>query len=502
MAALDQTVILTAIPEMLRDVNVSLTQLDQASWIVTGYLLGYVSVLPLMGRLSDVYGRRPVYLASLGVFAVGSVACALARSLGWLVAARVCQAIGGGALLPVTFALVADQLPQAKRPFWLGAIGAAAEAGGVLGPLYGAAIVQHLGWRWIFWLNVPLAVALCSPLARWRERARSAAVPAAPGSHAPNLSRFGGRGSSPSIDWPGAALFAASLTALTIGLSGSSDPTTSASPIQLSRAIPLIAVALILGVVFVFRQRRAPTPLVPLALFRSRGFAAANGVNALVGVALIAAMVDVPLFAAVVLGRSPIDAGLALLRLTALIPVGAVAGGWLAARLRWEAVSTAGLLLAAGGFFLMSRWTLAVSDAAMTPGLMLAGLGFGLVIAPVTSAVLAAVGERDRALSTALLTVMRMAGMTVGLAALTSVAFYRFNQLARGLALPLPLPGEAPGALNQRFAAYQSALTNAALDVFTSIFLIAAVICLANCFVSVCLTLVLWAAKKQPNGNA
>jgi len=498
LAALDQTVILTAIPEMLRDVNVSLTQLDQASWIVTGYLLGYVSVLPLMGRLSDVYGRRSVYLASLGVFAAGSVACALARSLGWLVAARVCQAIGGGALLPVTFALVADHLPVTKRAVWLGAIGAAAEAGGVLGPLYGAAIVQHLGWRWIFWLNVPLAVALCSPLARWRERARvRVVVPAAPGSITPTLSRFGGRGSSPSVDWPGGILFAAGLTALTIGLSGSSDPTSSASPIQLGRAVPLTAVALIIGAIFIRRQQRAPEPLVPLALFRSRSFAAANGVNALVGVALIAGMVDVPLFAATVLGRSPIAAGLALLRLTALIPVGAVVGGWLVARLRWDAVSAAGLLLASGGFFLMSRWTLAVSDAAMTPGLVLAGLGFGLVVAPVTTAVLAAVGEKDRALSTALLTVMRMAGMTLGLAALTSVAFYRFNQLVQGLTLPLPLPGEPSEALTQRFAAYQAAITHAALDVFTSIFLIAAGICVVNCLVSVCLPLVLWSAKKR-----
>ena len=495
---MDQTVILTAIPEMLRDTGVGLTQLDQASWIVTGYLLGYVAVLPLMGRLSDVHGRRAVYLASLGVFAVGSVACALARSLGWLVAARVCQAMGGGALLPVSFSLVADHVPRAKRPLWLGAIGAAAEAGGVLGPLYGAAIVQHLGWRWIFWLNVPLVLAiaalLCSPLPRVRVVAN-----AGRSSLTPTLSRRDGRGSSSSIDWAGGVLFAASLTALTIGLSGSGDPTSSASPIELSRAVPLTALALALGALFVWRQSRASLPLVPLELFRNRAFAAANGVNALVGVALIAAMVDVPLFAATVLGRSPIDAGLALLRLTALIPVGAVAGGWLAARLRWEAVSAAGLLLASSGFFLMSRWTLDVSDAAMTPGLVLAGLGFGLVIAPVTSAVLNAAGEQDRALATALLTVMRMGGMTIGLAALTSAAFYHFNQLVQGLALPLPRTGEAPEILTQRFAAYQAAITNAALNVFTSIFLIAGAICLVNCLLSVCLPLVLWLARKQPS---
>lgn len=449
---------------MLQDVHVALTQLDAASWIVTGYLLGYVFVLPLMGRMSDVHGRRAVFLWSLAIFAAGSVACAAARSLWWLVAARVCQAAGGGALLPVTFALVGDRLPVSRRPFWLGAVGAAAEAGGVLGPLYGAAIVQRLGWRWIFWINVPLAAVIgflvvwtLTPTLSQREREKDA------------------------IDYAGALLFGAALAALTVGLSGSSDPTRSESPIQLQRAIPLAALAAVLAVAFVLRERRARAPLVPLDLFRRRPFAAANAVNFLIGVALIAAMVDVPLFAAAVLGRQPIDAGLALLRLTVCIPLGALAGGWLAARLPWPPVALAGLVLSAAGFALMSRWTIEVSDAGMTPGLVFAGLGFGLVIAPVTSAVLDAAGARDRALSTALLTVMRMAGMTIGLAGLTSFAFYRFNQLAGSLALPLSVAGEAADVFQQRLAAYEAGLSQAALAVFTAVFLIAGGICVVNC---------------------
>ncbi|HLG69431.1 MAG TPA: MFS transporter [Chloroflexota bacterium] len=462
LAAIDQTVVLTAIPEMLQDVRVGLTQLDQASWIVTGYLLGYVSVLPLMGRLSDVYGRRSVFVAALAVFAAGSCACALATSLWWLVAARVCQAIGGGALLPVTFAFLADRVPAPKLPFWLGAAGAAAEAGGVLGPLYGAAIVEHLGWRWIFWINLPLALLIGMAFAR------------------STVSPFAlGVTTRRAVDYAGAALFALALAALTVGLSGSSDPTRSASPIELRRAIPLTAIALLALAAFIWRERRAVEPLLPLSLFRVRAFWAANAANALVGVALIAAMVDVPLFAATVLGRAPIDAGLALLRLTVCIPIGALAGGWLAGRLRWDIVALAGLLLAAAGFFLMHGWTLDVSDAGMTPGLVVAGLGFGLVIAPITSAVLSGAGAADRALSTALVTALRMTGMTVGLAALTSVAFFRFNQLVRGLALPLPSAGQSAAEAAQRLAAYEAGITRAGLEVFTEVFLIAGAVCLA-----------------------
>ncbi|MDE3077317.1 MAG: MFS transporter, partial [Chloroflexota bacterium] len=449
---------------MLTDVHVSLAHLDDASWIVTGYLIGYVAALPLMGRVSDVHGRRPVYLLALLVFAFGSLLCATARSLPWLVAARVVQAIGGGATLPVTLALVGDLVPSNRRALPLGIIGAAAEAGGVVGPVYGAGIVQAWGWRWIFLINLPLAGLIAAFV--WRAMPASgqpvdAGEPAA----------YGRPGKA--VDYLGAALFACSITALTVGLSGAGNPLTSRSPIELKRAVPLTLLALLAGVAFVWRQARAASPLLPLGMLRHRFSAAANTVNFFIGVALIAAMVDVPLFAATVLGRSPLTSGLALLRLTVCIPVGAIAGGWLVHRLGVRVTGVSGLVAAAAGFLLMSGWSLHVTDPAMTPGLVLAGIGFGLVIAPVIFAALEPVEERDRGLASALVMVMRMVGMTVGLAALTSVAFFRFNQLVSNVQLPFQRSGETAAAYAQRFQAYEEAIAQAGQAVFSGVFSIA-----------------------------
>ncbi|MBV9120816.1 MAG: MFS transporter, partial [Chloroflexi bacterium] len=337
------------------------------------------------------------------------------------------------------------------------------EAGGVLGPLYGAAFVQQWGWRWIFWANLPLtaaitlAIVLTVPRKVHRERGL----------------RY--------VDIPGAVALACVLAALTIALSGSSDPLRAASPVDLRRALPFGFLACVATVCFVVRERTAGRPLLPRQLATSAVFWTAGGVNFLVGAGLIAAMVDIPLFAATVLGRPPLAAGLALLRLTASIPFAAVAGGWLAQRTGPRFVAIAGLLLTAGGFWLMSRWSLTVTDGQMTPSLILTGLGFGLVIAPVTSVAVSATGTDQRATATSLVTVLRMAGMTVGLAALTSLAFFRFQILVAGLRLPLPSAGEPTTAFDARVAAYQAGISNAALNVFTGVFLLAAVICLAAC---------------------
>ncbi len=181
VTAMDQTVVVTALPPMITDLNIGPMKLDHAAWIVSAYLLGFIIAMPLMGRVSDIFGRRRIFLLCLSIFAVGSVLCGLAPIFGqiidvsflgnfgidtsspgliFLIAARFFQAIGGGAIVPVAMAIAGDFYGEARRGLALGVIGAVTEAGGVIGPLYGAVIVQQFGWQYIFYFNVPLVIML------------------------------------------------------------------------------------------------------------------------------------------------------------------------------------------------------------------------------------------------------------------------------------------------------------------------------------------------------
>src|SRR5438094_4549672 len=365
LGGLDQTVVVTALPAMIQDLEVPFTRLDQAAWIVSAYLIGYTLALPLVGRVADRYGHLPVYVACLALFALTSLACGLAGSLDGLVLARGLQALGGGAMLPVALGLLGSRESALKQIARFGLLLGLAEAGGVVGPLYGALILNWLPWRWIFYLNLPLVAALLAPLAlAWRAAERH-----------DWLEREG------RIDYPGAALAALGLGLLAFALSGEA----------LSTALSVQQAALLLGALLVLAgfalwQMRAPEPLLDLRLLRRRPFAAANAANFFVGAALITAMVDVPLWLATVQGGSGVAGGLLLLRLTAFIPPGAWLGGVLAHRVGVAAVGVAGAAVAALGLWQVALWTAEVGAARQTLDLALAGLGFGLVIAPITAA--------------------------------------------------------------------------------------------------------------------
>jgi MFS family permease len=423
VAALDAYVVVTLLPAMTGDVGVSIDQLDKAAPIVTGFLAGYVIAMPLLGAYSDVRGRGPVYAACMAAFAAGSVITATAGTwsfagLPWLVAGRFVQGLGGGGLVPLSLALAADMYRERARTVALGSMAALQEAGSVFGPLYGATLASAAaalgGWRFVFWLNVPLAVICGAGLLAASRPAKS--QPA---------------GVSSSIDWAGAALLGIGLGVLVLALYPD-DPEHRAVNAYF---VPAFAAALACLAAYGWRQLRRLEPLIPRELLRSRLFAGASLANLLVGAALMVALVDVPILGRLVFSLDQLGSGLLLTQFLVGVPAGAVAGGILAGRIGARLTATIGVVVSAAAFLQMSGWT--ADELALRLGplrqadvaLAACGLGFGLVIAPVTAAVLALTRQESHGLATSLVVLARTMGMLVGLSALTAFGLHRFHQI-------------------------------------------------------------------------
>ena len=468
-ASLDQTVVVTALPALMLDLEISIARIDEAAWVITGYLLGFTAAVPLSGRAGDVYGHRGVYQVGLVVIAVASVVVAMSSGLGWIVGARMAQAVGGGALVASAIALASRRASGPRRAVVLGVVGASAELGSVLGPLYGGAIIELAGWRWIFWLNIPQSALLLAGLAFVREAARPAVR----------------------LDLGGGLLLGAVLALTTFALTqreifqgASLEP----------YAVLGAAVALV-GVLAVV-ESRAKEPLLSRALFATRRFLAAFSTQLLVGAGLVVALVTVPLMSDTVLGQTPLGGAMRLLRFTGAMPFGAVAGGYMARRLGVRAPTLLGLALAAAGFALMSGWDESIRDPALTVHLAVGGLGFGLVIAPVLTAAVDAGGDEYQGTAAALITVSRMLGMTLGLAALSGWGIGYFELLTADLTLPIPGIEPPPGAEVLTTAEYQRGVTDASVSVFSRFFLVGAVVSLAAVLPAVWMT-----ARGGPEGK-
>jgi MFS family permease len=440
-AADDQTSVVAILPDMVSDVGLPQDQFYRAAWIVNGYILGYVVAMPLMGRVADRYGHGRIFAGALLLFCAGSAWVALAHGLTMVSIARGVQAIGGGGVVPVSMAIVSANASNSRRILGLGAIAAASEAGGLFGPLWGGGIAELMGWRGVFWINLPLCLPVAFAVLRFA------------GPPQPN----GRQG----LDLPGAAFLGGSLVCLTVALTD--------DPIQ-ERAtavtLLLFAAAAVLFAAFIWREVLARSPLVNLALFRVPRLAAAFLANGLTGGTLIVAMVAVPLFTNVLLGGDALEGGLNLMRLTVALPVGALAGGWLASRYGLSAGAAAGLVLAGGGFLGMAAWNEDPSTVELTIPLLVAGLGFGLVIAPINAAVMNEAPEDERATLASLLTVVRLVGALVGVALLTTRGLGNFYAQA-GL-IPLDDPQ------------FESQLRGLQVGSFSDTFIVTAAVCFAT----------------------
>jgi MFS family permease len=414
LASLDAYVVVTALVPMLKSVNIAANRLEQATPIITGFLLGYLAVMPVAGGLSDRFGRLRLFAVCLVLFALGSLLTASASTLGQLVTGRVLQGAGGGALVPAVLALAADLYPAGDRSPVLGAISA----------LWGGVITaSSFGWTWIFWLNLPAAALLLWAL--WPEV------------------RVGGEAArSARVDWLGALLATAGLALLTLALYAANPER---SPVG-EGVVWQAPLALLCFIAFVWHERRTAHPLIDVRRFRDSSFTGAALTNALAGAGLMVALVYIPVLANAVFSMNASNAALLLFRLMLGIPLGALLGGWLAQRLRsYRAVAAVGMLAAAAGFLMLSQWNegslgprflgspFRVADAQ----LFLTGLGLGLEIAPVSAALLDAVGEAERGAGAAFLIIMRLIGMLVGFSLVAGFGLWQFHRATAHLLPPV-----------------------------------------------------------------
>ncbi|PXY19772.1 MFS transporter [Prauserella coralliicola] len=466
LGALDTYVVIGLLRQIIEDLQIPVNRLEQVTPIVTGYLLGYVAAMPLLGQASDRFGRKTLLQACLAGFLVGSVLTAVAGSVPLLVVGRVVLGIAGGALLPVTMALAADLWSERRRATVLGAVGGAQELGSVLGPVYGIALAALAGWRSVFWVNVPLALL-----------AMVAVYFSVPGNRPAERAK---------VDLVGGGLLAIALGLLVVGLYNP-NPREQVLP---SWGLPLLIVAAVVFVLFLLWESRAKTRLLDPTHVRMRPFLAALGTSIAAGAALMVTLVDVDLFSQTLLGRDDQGSVELLLRFLVALPVGAIAGGFVASRAGERSVAFVGMLVAGAGFLLMSGWT---ADVLSTPhelgpltlprldtDLVIVGLGLGLVIAPLSSAVLRAAPPEQHGVASAGVVVARMTGMLVGIAALSAWGLHRFHSMTASLDVPIRVLYPSDAAYETALGDYVGAVKNALLTQYTEIFLITSVVCAAG----------------------
>ena len=533
-AAADTYVVVLSLPDMMTSAGLSIEELQRAAPIISGFLLGYVAMLPLIGRIADLRGRLPVLVVSLLVFGFGSLVTAAAYDLPSLVVGRFLQGVGGGGLVPVTLALVADIYPAERRGVPLGVVGAVQELGSVLGPLYGAVVLVFGDWRDIFWINLAVGLVLAAGISALRSPQVDEAVRTSSRSRRLDLVGltllalwltvlllvmrqpdalvtsvdWGGPfvpfGDGTSVWWSPIGLTATGLGValalwlalgpkpffdvrdwwgtvrqadlvgallLAVALGGVIVAFATADPqVQVfSPAGPwALAVSATAAALFVVHHRRARSPLIPRGSFAERPAWGALLVSFFVGSALIAALVDIPIFARIsIYGESQIKAALVLVELLVALPVGAVVGGYLTRVLASGAVAAIGMAGAAVGFWAMSRWDADQLHHHVSSGAVLAltGLGFGLALAPVNAALLACTDAAVHGVTSALLVVSRMVGMLVGISALTTIGLRRYYAVSEDF----PSPSEVCGG-KTRCDAYSDLLEGAGVSQLHAIF--------------------------------
>ncbi|WP_409472404.1 MDR family MFS transporter [Streptomyces sp. HC307] len=449
LAALDQTIVSTALPTIVSDLG----GLEHLSWVVTAYLLASTAATPLWGKLGDQYGRKRLFQTAIVIFLVGSALCGMAQNMPQLIAFRGLQGLGGGGLLVLSMAMVGDLVPPRDRGRYQGLFGAVFGTSSVLGPLLGGLFTEHLSWRWVFYINLPVGVVALVVIATVLHLPRTATR------HV--------------IDYLGTFLIAAVATCLVLVASLGGTTWAWGSP----QIVGLAVLAVLLAVAFVLVERRAAEPVLPLKLFRIRTFTLTAAISFIIGFAMFGALTYLPTFLQVVHGITPTWSGVHMLPMVLGLLLASTTSGQIVSRTgRWKVFPILGTGVTTLGLLLLKELDEHSSDAVISGSLFVFGLGLGLVMQVLVLIVQNAVSYQDLGVATSGATFFRSIGAAFGVAIFGTLFAGRLDDALasafRGVQLPpgvsidsleadprgiadLP-PGLRPPALH----AYSSSITD------------------------------------------
>ncbi|MER6623729.1 MULTISPECIES: MDR family MFS transporter [unclassified Streptomyces] len=445
LAALDQTIVATALPTIVSELG----GLEHLSWVVTAYLLASTAATPLWGKLGDQYGRKRLFQVAIVIFLVGSALCGAAQDMPQLIAFRALQGLGGGGLIVLSMAIVGDLVPPRERGRYQGLFGAVFGTTSVLGPLLGGLFTQHLSWRWVFYINLPVGIVALAVIATVL--------------HIPR------RRTKHVIDYLGTFLIASVATCLVLVASLGGTTWEWASP----QITGLAVLGALLAVAFVAVERRAAEPVLPLKLFRVRTFTLSAVISFIIGFAMFGAMTYLPTFLQVVHGITPTMSGVHMLPMVAGMLLSSTGSGQIVSRTgRWKVFPIAGTAVTTLGLLLLHRLDTGSSTAEMSAYFFVLGFGLGLVMQVLVLIVQNAVPYEDLGVATSGATFFRSIGASFGVAIFGTIFASRLGDeltdAFRGARLPPGVSADSLEADPRGIAALPPALRPPALDAYAT----------------------------------